>query len=220
LRPSEYTASLIQVLQANAARVGGADALEIGTGSGVVLATLGALGARSLCGVDIEQTAVEISRRLMDRLGYNGKADLLRGDMWQPLVDRRFGVIVANLPHFPMEAREVEGRLPTWSAGGADGRRLLDRFLAGLPQYLAPGGLAVITHNAFVNLDRSREIVRGLGLELRVAATTLVYIADEKLDLMTESVLDAQDGKTIHRFGPYTFADMHIVEIGELGPLR
>src|SRR5579862_5185864 len=92
LRPSEYTATLIQVLQANAARVQGADVLEIGTGSGVVLAALGALGAKSLCGVDIEQAAVEVSRQLMNGLGYDGKADLLRGDMWQPLAGRRFGV--------------------------------------------------------------------------------------------------------------------------------
>lgn len=219
LRPSEYTAALLRVLQANAARVQDADVLEIGTGSGVVLAALGAMGARSLVGVDIEQAAVEIGRRLMDRLGYDGRAELLRGDMWAPVGARRFGVIAANLPHFPMAAREVEGRFPTWSAGGADGRLLLDRFLEGLPQRLAPEGLAVITHNAFVGLDRSRKIAHGLGLELRVVATSLVYIPDEKLDLMTESVLDAQDGRTLHRFGPYTFADMHIVEIGAAGAI-
>ena len=58
LRPSEYTAALIQVLQANAGRVRGATVLEIGSGSGVVLAALGGLGAASLCGIDIEEDAV------------------------------------------------------------------------------------------------------------------------------------------------------------------
>ena len=53
----------------------------------------------------------------------------------------------------------IPGRLPTWSAGGADGRALLDPFLEGLAAHLAPGGRAVITHNAFVGLERSREIV-------------------------------------------------------------
>ncbi len=224
LRPSEYTASLIRVLQANAHRVRGADVLEIGSGSGVVLAALGAMGARSLLGTDIEEAAIAIGRKLMDELGYGGRAEFRRGDMWQPVGDRRFGVIAANLPHFPMKtialkAHDIAGRFPTWSAGGPDGRRLLDRFLEGLQRHLAPHGIAVITHNAFVDLDRSRAIVQRQGLELRVAATTLIYIADEKLDFMTESVLCAEDNKTIHRYGPYAFAEMHIVEIGAPGVL-
>ncbi len=224
LRPSEYTAALIQVLQANARRVRGADVLEIGSGSGVVLAALGAMGAKSLCGVDIEEAAIVVGRKLMGEIGYNGQAELLRGDMWGPVGDRRFGVIVANLPHFPMATEwegypGVDGRFPTWSAGGPEGRRLLDRFLEGLPRHLAAGGIAILTHNAFVGLERSRDIVSRLGLELRVAATTLIYITDEKLDLMTESVLCAEDGRSIHRYGPYAFAEMHIVEIGAPGTL-
>ena len=58
LRPSEYTAALIQVLQAEAASVRGATVLEIGSGSGVVLAAVAALGAATVCGIDIEQDAV------------------------------------------------------------------------------------------------------------------------------------------------------------------
>ena len=72
----------------------------------------------------------------------------------------------------------------------------------------------VITHNAFVGLERSRAIVRRAGLDFRVAATTLLYVPDNKLDFMTESVMDAENGKSIHRYGPYTFAKMHIAEIG------
>ena len=30
---------------------------------------------------------------------------------------------------------------------------------------------------------------------------------------MTASVLAVQDGRTIHRYGPYAFGEMHIVEI-------
>jgi methylase of polypeptide subunit release factors len=224
LRPSQYTAALIQVLRANARRVRGADVLEIGSGSGVVLAALGAMGARSLCGIDIEEAAIVVGRKLMGELGHKEQAEFHRGDMWGPVGERRFGVIAANLPHFPMATEwegssDVEGRLPTWSAGGPDGRRLLDRFLEGLPRHLAADGIAIITHNAFVDLDRSREIVTRRGLELRVAATTLIYIADEKLELMTENVLCAEDGRSIHRYGPYAFAEMHIVEISAPGTL-
>jgi len=219
LRPSEYTAALIQVLQANAGRIRGASVLEMGSGSGVVLAALGALGAASLCGVDIEESAVTVGERLMRELGMHTQAEFHRGDLWRPVGDRRFEVIAANLPHFPMEHREVPGRLPTWSDGGPDGRELLDRFLQGLGRHLAPGGRAVITHNACVGLERSRQILAPLGLALRVALNTLVYVADDKLELMTDSVLCAEDGRTIHRYGPCAFLDMHIVEIDAPGTL-
>ncbi|MDP2331120.1 MAG: methyltransferase domain-containing protein [Reyranella sp.] len=213
LRPSEYTAALIQALRLDAGRVRGVSVLEIGCGSGVVLAALGSMGAASLCGIDIEHDAVAASTALLDDLGQGAIAQLYRGDMWRPVASRRFDLVVANLPHFPMEAVEVAGRLPTWSAGGADGRSLLDPFLEGLRDHLAPGGRAVITHNAFDDLDRSRALLAKNGLSLRILLTTLVYISPEKLARMTVDVLRAEEGRTIHRHGPYTFGELHIVEI-------
>lgn len=219
LRPSEYTAALIQVLQANKDRIKGARVLDVGSGSGIVLAALAEMGAGSLCGVDIEQAAVDVGTRLLRDLGHGERSELLLGDMWEPLGERRFDLVAANLPHFPMPAAGVAGRLPTWSAGGPDGRLLLDRFLTGLPRHLASKGKAVITHNGFVGIERTREILAPAGLALRVARTELIYIADEKLDLMADSVLLSEDGRSIHRYGPYTFGEMHIVEIGAPGDL-
>lgn len=213
LRPSEYTSALIHALRVEAAGVRGASVLEIGCGSGVVLAALGAMGAASLCGVDIEQDAIAASTRLLHECGHGATLELHRGDMWQPVAGRRFDLIVANLPHFPMEPVEFAGRLRTWSAGGADGRHLLDPFLVGLAEHLAPGGRAVITHNAFDDLARSRKLVMRSGLSIRIALTTLVYISPEKIARMTPEVLRAEDGRTIHRYGPYTFGELHIVEI-------
>ena len=219
LRPSEYTAALIQGLRARAAWVRGVAALEIGSGSGVVLAALGELGAASLCGVDIEQEAVTISQTLLAKLGYGASSQVVCGDMWRPVAGRRFGLVTANLPHFPMKSAELSGRLPSWSDGGIDGRRLLDPFLDGLPGHLAPGGRAVIAHNGFVDLERSREKVERAGLSLRIAHTTLVYLPDEKLEHMSESIVRREEGRSIHRYGPYAFAEMHIVEIGAAGTL-
>jgi len=212
LRPSEYTAALIQELRARPEMVRGANVLEIGWGSGVVLAALGTLGAASLCGVDIKHNAVEAGRLLLDELGHAG-AELHQGDMWLPVAGRRFDLIVANLPHFPMEPVQVAGRLPTWSSGGSDGRWLLDAFLEGLPLHVAPGGRAIITHNAFVGLERSRVIAEQHGFDLRVMRTALVYIPADKIGRMTASVLRAEQGRTLHHYGPYTFGDMHVVEL-------
>jgi release factor glutamine methyltransferase len=220
LRPSEYTAMLVHVLRRRAAWVGGAEVLEVGSGSGVVLAALGELGAATLCGVDIEPEAIQSGRDLLRLVGHGDRAEFIRGDMWQPLGGRRFGLIVANLPHFPMVRADFGSRLPSWSFGGPDGRLLLDRFLKGLPTHLAPGGRAVITHNAFVNLALSQAIVEDAGLSLRVAATVMVYLPPEKIELMTRAVLAIEEGRSIHRHGPYAFGELHIVEIGTAEAFR
>jgi methylase of polypeptide subunit release factors len=217
LRPSEYTAALIQVLQAAPQRVRGATVLEIGSGSGVVLAMLGTLGAAGLCGIDIDPAAIAAGRRLLEGMGLGRVAELHHGDMWLPVAGRRFDLIVANLPHFPMEPVQVGGRPPTWSSGGADGRWLLDPLLEGLPMHLAPGGRAVLAHNAFVGLERSREIARAHDLSLEVMRTQLVYVPEEKIARMTPRVLQAEQGRSLHRYGPYTFASMHIVQIAAAG---
>jgi release factor glutamine methyltransferase len=213
LRPSEYTATLIQALQARRATVSGARALEIGSGSGVVLAALADLGAASLCGVDIEEDAVSCGTLLLDELGYAARAEFHQGDMWQPVAGHRFDLIVANLPHAALIDPLLPGRRATWGAAGIDGRRLLDPFLEGLGRHLMPGGRAFITHNGFVGLDRSRRILARTGLAMEVVLSTLVSLPDEKLVRMTPSVLAAEEGRTIHRYGPYAFAEVHIVEI-------
>jgi release factor glutamine methyltransferase len=219
LRPSEYTAALIQVLRARSAFIRGSNALEIGSGSGVVLAAIGELGAASLCGIDIENGAVASGAVLLHGLGHGDKVQLYRGDMWRPVAERRFDLIAANLPQFPMEPQGYGGRLPSWSSGGPDGRRLLGRFLDGLAAHLAPGGRAIITHNGFVDLEMSRALLARDGLSLRIAMTVLVHLAGEKLDLMTRGIFLAEDGRSIYRYGPYAFAEMHIVEIGAAASL-
>lgn len=213
LRPSEYTAALIQVLQRRRDLVHGAHVLEVGSGSGVVLAALAGLGAAAVCGVDIEEDAVASGVLLLDEMGLGERAEFHHGDLWQPIGDRRFDLIVANLPHFPMTEGQVGDRRPSWSVGGPDGRRLLDRFLSGLSDRLQPGGHAFLTHNGFVDLARSRALLAPHGLLLEIVHSMLVNLSDEKVACMSEAVLCGELGRTIHRYGPYAFGEVHIVEI-------
>ena len=140
LRPSEYTAALIQVLRAEAGRCPRRARARDRLAAAASCWRRWARWARP-------RSAASTSSRmpsppgtlLLGELGHGATAELHRGDMWQPVAGRRFDLIVANLPHFPMEPVEVAGRLPTWSAGGADGRCLLDPFLEGLAEHLAAG---------------------------------------------------------------------------------
>lgn len=209
--PSEYTGALIQTLRQHPDWVVGASALEIGCGSGALLAALATLGARALTGVDIEAQAVAQTSQLLAVIEFPGEVDILRGDLYAPVAQRRFDLIVANLPNFPMAAVEIGGRLATWSSGGASGRRLLDPFIAGLGQHLEPTGRAVFTQNGFIGLDATYASAERQGLRLTIAATLLVHLPPPKLARITEAVLALESGRSIHRFGPHSFGEVHVV---------
>lgn len=213
LRPSEYTAALIYAIQRHPEFVCGKLVLELGSGSGVVLAAAAQLGASHVCGVDIEEDAALASRRLLTDLGHGDKAEFHIGDLWQPLGSRRFDTILANLPHFPMNDGTVPGRRSTWSGGGPDGRRLLDRFIDELPMRLKPGGRAIITHNGFVDTALSALLLAGHGLKFAVLHSILVPLAEEKMTHVSKALVKSELNQSLHQYGPYSFGEVHIVEI-------
>ena len=208
-RPTEYAAALLQVL--DDAR---ADAvLELGVGSGVVLAALLQRGARQAVGVDIEPAALDCTRHLLDGLGLSERAELLQGDLWAPVEGRRFDRIVTNLPQFPLHEPLADGRLPSWSVGGADGRQLIDRFLHGLPAHLQPGGQAFMTHNRFADSARTLALLAGLGLRGSVACRVRVPLSEARWQALPEGVRERFLGQGLERVGPYAFGEFEVLEI-------
>jgi release factor glutamine methyltransferase len=220
LRPSEHTAALLQTLLGMRDFVRGAEVLEIGSGSGVVLAALAGMGAATLCGIDSEDQAVRAGEALLRSLGAGALAEFRRGNLWGPAADRQFDLVVANLPHFPCEASDFPGRLPSWSDGGRDGRRLLDPFLDGLARHLAPSGRAVITHNGFVDLARTRRRLARDGLTARIARTVMLTLPIDKRDRMTTEIRIREEGRTIRSLGRYSFGRVDILDIRARGTRR
>lgn len=215
-RPSEYTAFLIDTLQTKARHLVRGNVLELGIGSGVVLAALGALGAESLVGTDIDPAAIARAASLLDHHGC--RAELLTGDLWAPLEGRRFDLIVANPPHFPAAAISAASRPASWSNGGPDGRRVVDPLLAGLRRHLADGGHAILVHSAFLGLARTRDVVAREGLALRCLASTMMLVAPEKRAVMTPAVLEGAGPDVLQHLGDYSFATTHVVEISATVP--
>ncbi len=210
--PSEYTGLLIGALRTAMLASPAASVLELGTGSGAVLAAAILSGAKSVTGVDVEEDAVTTTRSVLAGLGV--PHDIHCGDMWAPVAGRRFDLIVANLPHFPMDTPDTPGRHATWSYGGTDGRLLLDGFLARLPDHLAvPHGRALVTHNAFVGLPATGCRAAAAGLRLKVVCTTTVHIPPAKAARLSARARQGQAGSHLHQFGPYLFGDVHVIEL-------
>jgi len=122
--------------------------LDLCTGSGC-LAILAALRfpAATVDAVDISKDALAVARINVEQHGLRDRVRLLRGDLFAPLGDARYDLILTNPPYvdapgmadLPPECRH-EPRLAL--AGGADGLKLVRRIIAEAPRHLtATGGL-------------------------------------------------------------------------------
>lgn len=210
-RPSEYTALLLHVLQTRARRLVRDAVLELGVGSGLLLSAMARLGATRLVGTDIDPRALAAARGLLARQGQT--AELLAGDLWEPLQGKCFALIVANPPQFPMATTALHDRAPSWSDGGYDGRGVLDPLLRGLRAHLEEGGHALLAHNAFLGLARTRQLLAGQGLGHRRLGSALVPLSPEKRAIMTPAVVAGAQRGTLHQIGGHCFARVDILMI-------
>jgi release factor glutamine methyltransferase len=214
--PSAYTAHLLLAARAQVKHKPPKQLLEIGVGSGVVIATLLQAGAHSAWGVDIEPRAVQAAQHLVADLQLGHRCRLEQGTLWSACQGQTFDLIVANLPHFASENTEDDAHLPSWSVGGADGRRWVDPFLDGLAEHLAHGGTALMTHNVFIGLQRTQERLANWGLQARVVLSASTPLAPSKLACMTPAVRSGCMGQSVHVVGPYAFVDFDILSIERL----
>jgi release factor glutamine methyltransferase len=143
----------------------GDEVLDPFTGSGILAIAAARLGAR-VTAVDISRRAV-LCARLNGRL--NGVAiEALRGDMCEPVRERRFDVIVANPPYLPsVEADPPSGAARAWEAG-PDGRQLLDRLCRDAPQRLRPGGTLLVVHSSVCDPAATEAMLSAGGLEVSI----------------------------------------------------
>ncbi len=98
--------------------------------------------------VDCSADALDVARRNVDEHGLDGRIALKQGDLFAPVEDARYDLILANPPYvdtatmaeFPPEFA-AEPRIA--HSGGADGLDIVRRILTEAPAHLATGGTLV-----------------------------------------------------------------------------
>ncbi|MGI9098455.1 MAG: HemK2/MTQ2 family protein methyltransferase [Solirubrobacteraceae bacterium] len=170
--PRSDTWLLAEVLTAQAG-LEGAEVLDLGTGSGAIAVAAARGGARSVTAVDVSRRALACAR-LNARLN-GARVEPRRGDLFAPVHDRRFDIVVSNPPYLPASDPQVGRRLPVRGAaraweGGCDGRRLLERICAQVADHLRPGGTVLLMQSSVNGLGRTLDALEAVGLRADVVA--------------------------------------------------
>jgi release factor glutamine methyltransferase len=120
--------------------------LDLCTGSGCIAVTLACERAQaSVWATDLSKEAAAVARDNAERLGCGGRVTVLEGDLWQPVGDARFDVVVSNPPYVKTGElktlqREVQREPVAALDGGADGLDFVRRIADGAHAHLKPGG--------------------------------------------------------------------------------
>ncbi len=118
-------------------RPAGGRMIDVGTGSGAIAVTLGAIGC------DVSPAALRVAR-------FNGAARLVCCDLLSCFADESFDVVVSNPPYVPLtvgdslqrEVRDFEPHLALF--GGPDGLAVYRRLIPDAWLVLRPGGLLAV----------------------------------------------------------------------------
>jgi ribosomal protein L3 glutamine methyltransferase len=124
--------------------------LDLCTGSGcIAIACALAFPAAAIDAVELSAEALEVARSNVERHGVGDQVTLLEGDLWAPVADRSYDLIVSNPPYVgDAEMAELPPEYAHEPAlglrSGADGLEFVARILEGARTHLRAGGVLVV----------------------------------------------------------------------------
>lgn len=136
--------------------------LDLGTGSGIGAITA-ARWSQAVTATDISDAAarcVRINALLHDVVD---RIDVFVGDLFAPVAGRRFDLVLFNPPYLPGWPRDAFDR----AFRGGD---VIERFLAALPDHLAPAGRALVLLSSDADIRFFLAHARASRLAVRLVA--------------------------------------------------
>lgn len=155
LIPRPETELLVEwALEAVGGDVENAAVLDLCTGSGAIALAIAdeALPGRvEVTATDLSADALDVARGNLERTAPSAPVELVCGDLFEPLGDRRFDVIVSNPPYVPRSdeaslapsVRDHEPHLALF-VDSDDETHLVRRILDGAAGHMRPGALLAI----------------------------------------------------------------------------
>lgn len=138
----------------------GARVLELGSGAGAA-AVIAASRACRVTAVDINPAAVRCTR--INALLNDVDVDVRQGDLFAPLDEERFDVVLFNPPYY--RGTPADSLDHAWRS-----LDVMDRFARDLPRHLTSNGRALVILSSDGERDAFVEAWRANGLATRVVA--------------------------------------------------
>ena len=144
--------------------------LDLGTGSGI-LAVVAAKASGCVFAIDVNPYAVRCAKNNSQLNGVLGKIDFIQCDFFTAIrEDFKLDLVLFNAPYLPSEPGEDATWLGRSWAGGTNGRKVVDRFIAEVPAYLKPHGRVLLMQSTLTGVEETLRAFKNQGLNPSVVA--------------------------------------------------
>ena len=155
----------------------GQSVLEIGTGSGIVAMYASRLTDKITVS-DINFNACELARKNFEDNNIEN-IEILFGNMFEPVENRKFDVILFNTPYLPTEDDEVIDDTINYAFdGGLNGRKVIDLFLNEVGNHLNDGGIVQMIQSSLSGNEETLEKLDNLGFIAEIKASEHFFFED------------------------------------------
>ncbi|WP_405324082.1 HemK2/MTQ2 family protein methyltransferase [Methanobrevibacter sp.] len=155
----------------------GQSVLEIGTGSGLV-SMYASLLTDDVTATDINYNALELAEKNF-KLNNIGTIKLEFGDLFEPVKDKKFDVILFNTPYLPTDSDDIiNDDLNYAFDGGLDGRKVIDRFINQVSNHLNEKGIVQIIQSSLSDNDRTLHMFDRNGFIAEIAASEKFFFEE------------------------------------------
>ena len=155
----------------------GQSVLEIGTGSGIVAMYASRL-TDSITVTDINFDACLLAEKNFNDNGIEN-VEILFGNMFEPVKDRKFDVILFNTPYLPTEDDEVLDDTINYAFdGGLNGRKVIDVFLDEVGNHLNDGGIVQMIQSSLSGNEETLDRFDEMGFIAEIAASEHFFFED------------------------------------------
>ena len=155
----------------------GQSVLEIGTGSGLV-SMYASLLTDNVTATDINYNALELAEKNF-KLNNIATIRLEFGDLFEPIKNEKFDVILFNTPYLPTDSNDIiNDDLNYAFDGGLDGRNVIERFLNEAPNHLNDNGIIQMIQSSLSDTEKTLDTLDQLGFIAEVAKSERFFFEE------------------------------------------
>lgn len=151
--------------------------LEIGTGSGLV-SIYASLLTDNVTATDINYNALELAEKNF-KLNNIDTIRLEFGDLFEPIKNEKFDVILFNTPYLPTDSNDIiNDDLNYAFDGGLNGRNVIERFLNEAPNHLNDNGIIQMIQSSLSDTEKTLDTLDQLGFIAEVAKSEKFFFEE------------------------------------------